>query len=320
MSLRPAKDPRLFIFGWDAADWAVIEEGWRRGMLPTLKSIADRGQFGTLLSTIPPVTPSAWTSFLTGVDSGEHGVFNFRTVRHSDHRIIPTNGGSRRVPTLIKGLDAAGVSTCLVTVPWTYPAEPLEHGVVVPGWDDPGEGFDTTWPTEAGELLAAHVARVPRRVAFHGEAGPHLRRLAEDVALRARVSDLLMDAFDPRVFMVVYVEPDRAGHLLWTDGVVPSTLVDAYEQVDAAMGRFMERWVRDDDVVLVASDHGTRPVHSVVQIGPLLEAGGWLTVADDDDAPRFAKTLKRLVWSRIPPRLRNRIWRNLPSGRREEGQ
>ena len=308
------KDPRLFIFGWDAADWAVVEEGWRRGKLPTLKSIADQGQCGTLLSTIPPVTPSAWTGFLTGVDPGEHGVFNFRTVRHSDHRILPTNGGSRRVPTLMRGLDAAGVRTCLVTVPWTYPAERLEHGVVVPGWDDPGEAFDTTWPARAGELLEANVARIPRRAVHHGETGPHLRGLAEEVALREKICDLLMDAFDPRLFMVVYVEPDRAGHHLWTEGAVPSTLVDAYELVDAAMGRFMNRWVGDGDVVMVASDHGTRPMHSVVQIGPLLEEGGWLSAADNNNAaPRLAKTLRRFVWSRIPLRLRNRIWRNLPS-------
>jgi predicted AlkP superfamily phosphohydrolase/phosphomutase len=50
-----------------------------------------------------------------------------------------------------------------------------------------------------------------------------------------------------------------------------------------------------------------------VQVGPILAAGGWLAVGrNGDTAHRFAKTLKRSVWTRIPPRLRNRIWRHLP--------
>ena len=66
--------PRLFVFGWDGADWRVIEKGWRSGRIATLRSIAERGQRGTLVSTYPPVTPTAWTSFLTGTGLGEHGI------------------------------------------------------------------------------------------------------------------------------------------------------------------------------------------------------------------------------------------------------
>ena len=93
---------RLFVFGWDCADWTVIEEGWRRGMLQNLRALADRGESGTLMSTVPPVTAPAWTSFLTGKDPGEHGIFGFRTVDPVDYRSVVIPGGRRRGVTLIK--------------------------------------------------------------------------------------------------------------------------------------------------------------------------------------------------------------------------
>src|SRR5438094_4503543 len=133
---------RLYIFGWDGADWAVIEEGWRRGKLPVLRRLADDGQRGVLRSTNPPLTPPAWTSFITGTNPGVHGIFGFITIDPTSYRRRILPGGARRVSSLWSGLDRAGLRTAMITVPWTYPAESLEHGVVIPGWDAPGAPFD----------------------------------------------------------------------------------------------------------------------------------------------------------------------------------
>src|SRR5688572_7380968 len=96
--------PRLFIFGWDAADWAVMEAGGRQGRLGNLRAICDRGRSGTAMSTSPPITPVAFTSFLTGVSPGEHGIFGFVGLGEG-YEYVPVPGGARKVPTLIRRLD-----------------------------------------------------------------------------------------------------------------------------------------------------------------------------------------------------------------------
>jgi predicted AlkP superfamily phosphohydrolase/phosphomutase len=43
------------------------------------------------------------------------------------------------------------------------------------------------------------------------------------------------------------------------------------------MGRIIQAHVRDEDTVLMVSDHGSWPVHHLVHIAPLLAEGGFLT-------------------------------------------
>ena len=273
-----SSQPRLFVFGWDSADWAVIEAGWRQGRLQNLRTIVDRGQSGVALSTIPAITPPAFTSFITGTNPGEHGIFGFVT-RGNGYEYYPVPGGARKVPTLFKRLDQAGYRTALVTFPYTYPAEVLEHGIVVPGWDDPEETFDSVRPAEAGRELAAAIPKVPRQMNLRATENVLHEKFAEHVDLRERIARWVLDRADPQVFAMVYSETDHASHRWWLEGDPPTELIDIYDQVDASMGRLMAHAVHDEDVVLVVSDHGSWPVHHLVHLAPILAEGGFLTPA-----------------------------------------
>jgi predicted AlkP superfamily phosphohydrolase/phosphomutase len=308
---------RLFVFGWDCADWSVIAEGWRRGMLGTIRALAGVGESGTLVSTIPPVTAPAWTSFLTGVDPGEHGIFGFRSVDPSDHRPVTVPGGARRVSTLMKRADDAGYRTCTVTVPWTYPAETLQHGAVVPGWDAPDETLDSCYPDTLGTYLATTIDHVPRRSPPHTGIRRFLEGQNRNVLLRERISDLLISEVDPQIFMVVFPEPDQATHAFWTRNQIPDHLLRSYEEVDRATGRMIERHVKEGDRVLIVSDHGGQPLHTHVHVGKLLEDGGFLR-SSGGRAIRgeLAGGLKRRVWNRLSPELRNSILRLVPMSQR----
>jgi predicted AlkP superfamily phosphohydrolase/phosphomutase len=270
--------PRLFIFGWDAADWAVIEAGWRQGRLENLRAICDRGRSGTALSTIPPITPVAFTSFLTGVGPGEHGIFGFVGLGEG-YEYVPVPGGARKVPTLIRRLDEAGYRTATVTFPYTYPAEPLRHGVVVPGWDDPEETFDSVHPPEVGRALARVVPKVPRRMDVWYREALFLAKIGEHAELKDRIARWVIDRADPQVFAMVFSETDHASHRWWLEGDPPQELIDVYDLVDATMGGLIKDLVREEDTVLVVSDHGSWPVHHLIHLVPLLAVGGFLAPA-----------------------------------------
>ena len=308
---------RLFIFGWDCADWTVIEEGWRRGMLQNLRALAERGESGTLMSTVPPVTAPAWTSFLTGKDPGEHGIFGFRTVDPVDYRSVVIPGGRRRGSTLIKLADDAGYRTCLVTVPWTYPPEPLANGAIVPGWDAPDESLESCYPADVAADLEGIVERIPRRNPGRLSTPRFLERQRENIALRERICSHLIATRNPQIFMTVFPEPDQATHLLWGTAEIPESLLQSYEAVDEAMGRIMSEHARPADRVVVVSDHGARPIHTYIHVGKVLADAGFLTlVSDGGRRVIVARGLKRRVWYRLPPQLRMALLRRIPRSTR----
>ncbi|MFN2590681.1 MAG: alkaline phosphatase family protein [Actinomycetota bacterium] len=266
---------KLFIFGWDAADWAVVEAGWRQGRIENLHALAERGQSGTAMSTVPPITPPAFTSFLTGTDPGEHGIFGFVTKGDGyDYRPVP--GGARKVPTLVRRLDRAGNRTASVMFPYTFPAEPLEHGIVVPGWDDPEETFGSVHPPDAGRALADLVPRVPRRTNVRAPEPAFRSAMHEALELKARIARWAIDRANPRVFAMVFSETDHASHRWWLEGDPPPELIDVYDLIDRTMGGLIREFVREDDTVLVVSDHGSWPIRRFVHVAPLLAEGGFL--------------------------------------------
>ena len=116
---------RVICLGLDGADFELVRELLSAGKLPTLARIAREGVFGPLRSTVPAVTPTAWSSFLTGLNPGAHGIFNFSSnPNRGVHRV--ESGASRAGAPLWRPLGPAGVRSAFITIPFTYPPEAIE--------------------------------------------------------------------------------------------------------------------------------------------------------------------------------------------------
>ena len=68
---------RVLVIGLDGATLDLIEPWARGGYLPNLAQFLELGSSGVLRSTVPPVSPAAWSSFMTGKNPGKHGIFDF---------------------------------------------------------------------------------------------------------------------------------------------------------------------------------------------------------------------------------------------------
>jgi predicted AlkP superfamily phosphohydrolase/phosphomutase len=71
------KRPRAVIIGLDAATWTLTPPWIAEGGMPNLAKLMKAGVSGTLQSVLPPITPPAWTSFMTGKNPGKNGIFHF---------------------------------------------------------------------------------------------------------------------------------------------------------------------------------------------------------------------------------------------------
>ena len=66
---------RVIVIGVDGMDPGFVERHW--SALPNLARLRNAGGLVRLATTTPPQSPVAWSTFITGTDPVEHGLFDF---------------------------------------------------------------------------------------------------------------------------------------------------------------------------------------------------------------------------------------------------
>ena len=132
------KTPRLLIVGLDAATFDLICPWIEEGKLPNLAALMKNGAWGRLASILPPITPPAWTSFMTGKNPGKHGIFHFLGAHPGTYNLSYLNAASRRAKTIWRMLSNVGYTVGTMNIPFTYPPEHL-NGFQISGMDTPSE-------------------------------------------------------------------------------------------------------------------------------------------------------------------------------------
>ena len=74
----PAAAQKVVVLGFDGMDPQLVAEYRAQGLMPGFdRVLAAGGQLLPLGTAIPPQSPVAWSTFITGTDPGGHGIFDF---------------------------------------------------------------------------------------------------------------------------------------------------------------------------------------------------------------------------------------------------
>ncbi len=74
------KNPKIkkaIVVGFDGMEPTLVERYMNQGLLPHLSRLRSEGTYRHLKSTLPPLSPVAWSTFQTGVNPGKHAIFDF---------------------------------------------------------------------------------------------------------------------------------------------------------------------------------------------------------------------------------------------------
>jgi len=74
---KPAANGGVFVMGVDGMDPVIVERMMAEGRLPNFAKLAREGTFQSLATSNPPQSPVAWSNFVTGMNPGGHGIFDF---------------------------------------------------------------------------------------------------------------------------------------------------------------------------------------------------------------------------------------------------
>ncbi len=269
--------PKAVVIGLDAATWTLIRPWMAEGSMPNLARLMKAGVSGTLESILPPITPPAWTSFMTGKNPGKHGIFHFVETEHGGYAMNYANATSRRSPTVWKLLNDAGYTVGTMNIPFTYPPEKL-NGFQISGMDTPSESSPFIHPPELREELIEHLGEIQLDLRFLGAMTTDERRnqvLAEMEQMDrqwAKAALYLLENHPQDVMMFVFMSIDTVQHYFWQhmdknhfihDPKLAPKFGDAirkvYERLDAAAGQIIDR-LPAETAVFVVSDHGGGPV------------------------------------------------------------
>jgi predicted AlkP superfamily phosphohydrolase/phosphomutase len=70
-------DKKVIVVGFDGMDPNIVKRLIAEGRMPNFKKLSETGSFTTLATSIPPQSPVAWSNFITGMNPGGHGIFDF---------------------------------------------------------------------------------------------------------------------------------------------------------------------------------------------------------------------------------------------------
>ena len=74
-----ARSRRVVILGLDGMDPGLVTRFMRDGRMPNFQKLAERGVFRPLDTSVPSMSPVAWSTFATGVDASRHCIYDFLT-------------------------------------------------------------------------------------------------------------------------------------------------------------------------------------------------------------------------------------------------
>jgi predicted AlkP superfamily phosphohydrolase/phosphomutase len=326
---------KIVIIGLDGATFDLILPWVRSGELPHFAHLLRRGIFGRLQSTIPPMSPPAWNSFMTGVNPGKHGIFDFTGRKPQSYETHFINATQRRVPTLWRYLSEEGKRVAVLSVPFTYPPEHV-NGVMISGFDAPGvDGLvdrSATYPPELYDELRSEVGEYPMgpNLSAYTEASDGLEAALRTMESKSAAAIYLYQKEAWDCFMFVLGETDGTSHRFWRfcdpfsplrDETPPETkmakaLLTVYRKADAVIGRFLQL-ASQDTTIMVISDHGNGGnSHRAVYINRWLESQGWLAFKRFEGLVTNGLQLtKRLGLKFLPPQVKRMVYRltNLPN-------
>ncbi|MCB9909551.1 MAG: alkaline phosphatase family protein [Planctomycetes bacterium] len=153
-----AKVQRLVVVGLDGFDPQLAQRFAAEGRMPNFQALEREGCFHPLGTSLPSISPVAWSTFATGVDASRHNIYDFLTrdpcsympvlsstetrsvARHLNLGLAKVPFGHKAVYKILqrsqpfwKLLGAQRVWSSILRVPITYPAQPFPHGTLLSG-------------------------------------------------------------------------------------------------------------------------------------------------------------------------------------------
>lgn len=291
MALKWFQQPseRACVVGLDGVPFSMVKRFVAEGVMPRMGEIIATGAFRETTVSLPEISSVSWSTFMTGKNPGEHGIFGFTDLHPGTYTQSFPSFRDLKCDTIWDRLGEQKMRSVVINQPATYPARPI-HGALV-------SGFVAVHLDKS--VFPARYLRSLRDINYEIDLDAELvrdnppalfRALHELLRVREQLMDVLWAEEKWNLMEMVITGTDRLHHFLFDAYEDPThphhgDFLDYYRAVDALVGRIHDRFVDDASDprnFFVLSDHGFCRTRHEVNVNALLAQNGHLKMTGDD--------------------------------------
>lgn len=302
---------KVIILGIDGGTWDILGPACDKGLMPNLNRFRTEGAWGVLHSTHPPITPPAWTTLMTGMNPGHHGVLGFFEYDLNKNATTNVNSSNIKNETLWQKLARHGKKVVVVGVPMTYP--PLEvDGILVSGFETPSIDSQFTYPASFQKEILKEIPDLQFSPPFTRKQkkqvktfGKYLDWLRENSHHMLKIYKMGIAKVPWTVSMIMLKSFDELVHhfckildFSWDTGSDPRTTVISryFKELDEIIGEILTIAKDNQATVLAVSDHGGEVKQATIYVNKILTELGYLKLVNQRSllCRKFHRRLKKL--------------------------
>ncbi len=295
----------MVVIGLDGCEWELINPWIKDGLLPTFEKIVSNGLHCNMVSTVPPVTAPALTSFITGRDPGNTGITGF----------IKADGGlissaDIRDPAIWDYLGQAGLRSLIVGLRVTYPPKIID-GVMISGGLLRAEGRNYVEPQELQNICGGYQPDKVNYPVLHkalqrGVVKNHKQFTDEIIKLTRKQFSIFreLQKTEDFPFSLFYLEnTDLIQHFVWHK---PDEILRLYKCVDELLQQFLDE--NPGANLMIMSDHGFHATPDKdFHINTWLAKLGYLKPGKGIFGPSNLHKMKKRLVAAIPVMTKRRL-------------
>lgn len=311
------KEGKVVVLGIDGVPCSLLRRFIADGIMPNLAGLADKGTLSEMTASIPEVSSTSWSTFMTGVNPGKHGIYGFMELQKGSYKWKFPDSRDIKSETLWEIAGRNDKKSIVLNVPSTYPAKEI-NGVLTAGF----VALDlrkATYPQSAYEYLKGIGYKMDVNTRKAQESSADLADEIDDAFEKRKKAFLhFLDSGDWDLFIGVVTETDRLHHYLWSaledEGHQQHNFfIDFYKKLDEFIGEMYNR-AGDDVSFIIMSDHGFTKIKKEVYINTWLKEKGYLKFSNDDPKSMEEMLGESRVFALDPSRLYLHMKGKYPKG------
>lgn len=271
------------VLGLDGLSWNYLNKLIGHGVLTYTKHlISNKNTYIFDLECFPPSTPPSWTSIMTGVNPGKHGIFAFDFIDYAtlEHRLF--NAMHLEHPRIHEMLSILKIPSIVINPIPGYPLIPaklskiISYTIIVP----------KTQYYPRNEIMKKYAEKINSALELkHREADKCKRTLLASINLIETIFEIVEDIVNLYEWNLLWINlqiPDVILHKC--DFQIFTRVLNIEHKLFKLIDDLVKMLNELSDIFIIVSDHGFSMYNRLVRINDILAKKNYVKITKEPTA------------------------------------
>lgn len=286
-------DNKILVVGLDGASLNYVLPWVKENQLPNIQRLFENKIIYNLETVLPPLTPPAWTTLVTGKNPGKHGIYDFFKTKINTYEKELVSSLDISAKCIWDYASDAGFVSVVLNVPVTHPAKKI-NGVLIPGYlaSEPPKCYPENIINKMKDKIGdyriyddSEIKHVNKKTVLSGFLT--LIKMRRDAAI------YLVKEYNPDFIFIQFQRTDQAFH----KGLSEKMILSLYKSIDTCIGEIINLIGKNKCNTFLVSDHGIGKSSYTFHVGSWLFHEG-LLIRKVGKLPSFYEKKKDIINSK----------------------